>query len=63
MPSETYRYYRLDSMGSVHLADWIDAEKDDDAIAFVETTHPDSKCEIWQGTRLVATTSPIRRQA
>ena len=63
MPSENYRYYCLDAAGKLHDAAWFEAKSDDDAIEFVRTEHPNSKCEIWQGKRLVASLEPARRQA
>jgi hypothetical protein len=63
MPPQSYRYYCLDGVGHLHLADWIAAESDEDAIAQIETRHPDGKCEIWQGSRLVASTSPRQQSA
>lgn len=63
MPSENYRYYRLDCTGRLHEASWFAADCDEDAVAHVEAIHPDSKCEIWQGKRLVASVSPERRSA
>jgi hypothetical protein len=58
MPSQTYRYYRLDGIGQLYGADWLTADSDDDAVAKAREQHPDSKCEIWQGSRLVATVTP-----
>ncbi len=61
--SQTYRYYCLDGVGNLHDTQWISADNDDDAIAQVEARHPDGKCEIWQGRRLVAALEPMQRQA
>jgi hypothetical protein len=58
MLPETYRYYHLDGAGHLHDAEWFEAENDEDAIAQISSKHPDSKCEIWRGTRLVASLSP-----
>ena len=63
MPSENYRYYCLDGMGHLHEAEWFYAATDEDAVAVIQAKHPDSKCEIWQDNRLVASVSPVRRQA
>lgn len=63
MPSEDYRYYRLDGVGHLEGAEWFSAESDEAAIAHVSAKHPDSKCEIWQGRRLVAGIAPPRLQA
>ena len=61
--SQTYRYYCLDGVGHLHSAEWFEAESDEKAIAHVTAKHPDGKCEIWQGSRLVASISPERLQA
>jgi hypothetical protein len=63
MRSEMYRYYCLDRTGRLHDTAWFHAETDGDAIAQISAKHPDSKCEIWQGKRLVASISPARLQA
>ena len=50
-----YRAYYLDDAGRFTHAEWVRALTDDDAIRrarkFVATS---VKCELWQGTRLVA---------
>jgi hypothetical protein len=58
MPSESYRYYCLDSTGHLYSAEWFHADSDEDAIRQIETRHPGDTCEIWQGKRLVAKVSP-----
>jgi hypothetical protein len=63
MSSENYRYYCLDGAGQLHDTAWFVAESDADAIAQITAKHPDSKCEIWQGKRLVASLSPMRLSA
>jgi hypothetical protein len=63
MSREPYRYYCLDSFGDLHNAEWFDATTDEEAIAQIEAQHPDARCEIWQGRRLVATIAPRRLQA
>ena len=63
MTSQTYRYYCLDGVGHLHLAEWFDAENDEKAVDLIEQMHPDGLCEIWQGARLVAKLSPKRLQA
>lgn len=63
MPSEDYRYYCLDGAGHLQGAEWFDAESDEDAIEQISARQPDSKCEIWQGKRLVVSISPRRLQA
>jgi hypothetical protein len=63
MPAQTYRYYCLDSTGHLHSGEWFEADNDADASWHIEAKHPDAKCEIWQGTRLVAKIAPTRLQA
>lgn len=63
MPKEQYRYYRLDSTGSIHEAAWVAAAHDDDAIAQIESKHPQEMCEIWLGKRKVASLSPAQIRA
>ncbi|MFL6730648.1 MAG: hypothetical protein ACJ8E3_01070 [Sphingomicrobium sp.] len=51
-----YRVYCLDGSGNIHLAEWIDAADDADAIRQAhELKHGALKCEVWRGKRLVAT--------
>ena len=57
------RYYCLDGCGHPHSAEWFAADSDEEAVTQIEADHPDGKCEIWQGTRLVAKTKPKRLQA
>jgi hypothetical protein len=63
MSLKSYRYYCLDSTGRLHDAAWFDAKNDEEAIAKIRTQHPNDRCEIWQGKRLVATISPERLSA
>ena len=50
-----YRVYCLDSEGHIGLADWIEADGDEAAIAAARKLRPGAtKCEIWLKTRLVA---------
>jgi hypothetical protein len=63
MSSQTYRYYRLDGVGYLHLAEWFEAEDDEGAVALIEQMQADGRCEIWQGNRLVAKVSPERLEA
>ena len=58
MSSENYRCYRLDEDGRLHFAKWFSAESDEQAIEQIQGKHPNAKCEIWQGKRLVAKLSP-----
>ena len=63
MFQDRYRYYRLDKAGSLHSAEWLDADSDADAIAQIARTYPEERCEIWEGRRLVAELSPALVQA
>lgn len=50
-----YRLYRLDGAGNISLAEWIEAADDDDALRQTsDLTKDATKCEVWQGKRLVA---------
>ena len=62
-PSKTYRIYTFDLALSAVSADFIKAASDDEAIAKAEADGFGSKCEIWDGKRLVATLEAERRQA
>ena len=50
-----YRLYCLDGDGGISLAEWIDANDDNDAIrqAHARKLHA-LKCEVWERTRFVA---------
>ena len=61
--SETYRYYCLDGAGDLHLAEWFEAESDEEARALIEQMRQGGRCEIWQSQRLVAELSPKRPSA
>ena len=51
-----YRLYCLDGGGRINLADWIEADSDEEAIAHARRLeHGAAKCEVWQRNRLVAT--------
>ena len=63
MRSGNYRYYCLDGAGRLHEPEYFHAESDADAIAQIETKHPDALCEIWQGDRLVVKLMPRRLRA
>ena len=58
MSSENYRCYRLDGDGRLHFAEWFSAASDAQAIEQIQGKHPNAKCEIWQGKRLVTKLSP-----
>ena len=59
---KTYRIYRYDIGQKSVTADFIRAADDDDAIAKAESRLA-SKCEIWDGNRLVAQLEGERKQA
>ena len=57
-----YRLYCLDGAGHIGLADWIEADTDEDAIAKARNLKPGAhRCEIWLGQRLVAKLSEVGR--
>lgn len=60
---KTYRIYCYDALNQEVTADWIEALDDEEAIAKVEAAGFGSKCEIWEGKRLVAELEGERRQA
>jgi hypothetical protein len=53
-PLQTYRIYCFDSVHEMLTSDLIEAASDEDAIAGAEEAGYGSRCEIWQGRRLVA---------
>ena len=53
-PLKIYRVYCYDVARKVVTAEFIDAVDDADAIAQAEAAGFGSKCEIWDGKRLVA---------
>ena len=59
----TYRIYCYDGANKVVTADWIEAASDQEAIAKAEAAGFGSKCEIWDGRRLVAQLQGERRHA
>jgi hypothetical protein len=51
-----YRLYCLDAEGQIHLAEFVEAANDQDAIRQAHDLKINSmKCEIWNAKRLVAT--------
>ena len=51
----TYRLYCMDAAGKIGLADFIEAQDDDEAIRKARTLKAGGrKCEVWLGKRLVA---------
>lgn len=49
----TYRLYRLDGVGKVASAEWIDANDDDAAIEAAKDMMDGAKYELWANSRLV----------
>ena len=62
-PKKTYRVYVFDLTRKHVSADFIKAADDAEAIELVEASDFGSKCEIWEGKRLVAQIEGERRQA
>lgn len=62
-PPKTYRVYCYDGDHKVVTADWLEAVTDEEAIAKAKAAGFGSKCEIWDGRRLVAELEDERRQA
>jgi len=62
-PENTYRVYCYDAAARIVTADWIEADSDEDAIAKANAAGFGSKCELWQGKRLVAELDAERRTA
>ena len=60
---KTYRVYCYDAVHQVVSQDLIEAASDEDAIAQAEATGYASKCEIWDGDRLIAQLEDQRRSA
>ena len=59
----TYRVYCYDMALRSVSADLIQAADDDDAIVKTEAAGFGSKCEIWEGKRLVAQLQAERKTA
>ena len=49
-----YRVYCYDGTRNIVSADWLEAANDAEAIAKAEAAGYGSKCEVWDGRRLVA---------
>jgi hypothetical protein len=62
-PLKTYRIYCYDAVMKTVSSDLIEAVSDEDAIAHAHAAGFGSKCEIWEGNRLVATLEGERRKA
>ncbi len=56
MPPRNYRIYCLNDRGGINLADWIEADNDDEAIRRAqEIEHGAVLAEVWDQNRLIAT--------
>lgn len=62
-PAKTYRIYCFDAANKVVTADWLEAASDKAAIALAEAQGFGTKCEIWDGDRLVAQLEAGSREA
>jgi len=62
-PPKTYRVYCYDGARQIVTADFIHAADDADAVAKAQAAGFGSKCEIWDGKRLVAQLESERLQA
>ncbi|HEY0325763.1 MAG TPA: hypothetical protein VGC46_07275 [Allosphingosinicella sp.] len=48
-----YRLYCLKD-GQVSAVDYLECDNDEAALAEARSRHPDDRCELWLGDRLVA---------
>ena len=62
-PQKTYRVYCYDADRHVVSVDEIRAADDEDAIAKAQAQGFGTKCELWDGRRLVAQLQDERREA
>ena len=62
-PTKTYRVYCFDGISNQLTGDVIQAADDDEAIAKAEAIGFGTKCELWEGRRLVAQLDGERRLA
>ncbi len=58
-----YRICCFDGVRNIVTADFIEASSDEEAIATAEAMGFGTKCEIWDGNRLVAELESERRTA
>lgn len=57
-----YRAYYLDACGILSLAEWIDADSDEEVVLKAREIRPVAhKCEVWLKDRLVAKISSSGR--
>jgi hypothetical protein len=50
----SFRLYRLDGVGKISGAEWIEADADQSAIVEARERITDGSFELWDGQRLVA---------
>ncbi len=62
-PDNIYRVICFDADRKIVTSDLIEADSDEQAIAMAEAAGFGTKCEVWQGQRLVAQLEADRRQA
>ena len=62
-PQKTYRVYCYDAARHVVSVDEIRAANDEEAIAQAQAQGFGTKCELWDGRRLVAQLQDQRKQA
>ena len=62
-PLKTYRVYCFDAAHRILTADWLEAASDEEAVAKAHAKGFGTKCELWDGRRLVAQLEDERRQA
>ena len=60
-PAKTYRVICFDAAQHLVTSDFIEAASDEEAIAKAEAAGFGTKCEIWDGNRLVAELESERR--
>ena len=62
-PKKLYRVYCFDVASNQLSGDVIYAASDEDAIAMAQSLATGTKCELWEGRRLVAQIEGERRLA
>lgn len=56
MPPKSYRLYCLNERGTIRLAEWVEAESDEEAARKAqEIEHGAVMAELWEQNRLIAT--------
>ena len=56
-----YRLYCLNGLGKIAAAEWVSAVDDKEAVILAHAMRKPGDCELWDGSRRVATV-PARRQ-